>query len=208
MGGYKVVKSYGVGNNGIVYELDDDNVVMKITSDLKEIAGALKAKRHIGLKHIVTPYNIHRIQNEKLEGNWVVMLLPRINPLQGDMKKWYSLRYGSFLNVDRSDKDFLDHTLNAGASEEEMEFWNILVAERQSFLKQIHQAKLASNEAHYGNVGFDKHGTFVYFDTWIDLYRMRSYGEDAWRSPMSNFANRFGNPSQKMRGLGKNINVQ
>jgi len=171
----------GSGYWGRAY-LTDAGRVLKITSDQNEVAIAARFKKLAARPHIVGIYDVRPITPQTaqvgsndwdtqtfMEGFYVIHM-DAVTPLEkykdGALAKVWEDEFLQmyFLRDDETDK-ILSHRFEpiAKAWGVEEEFHR-LVSQRQKILQDARALGLKRAEAHAGNIGFNKHGNFVFYD--------------------------------------------
>ncbi len=180
----------GSGYWGRAY-LTDAGRVLKITSDQNEVAIAARFKKLAARPHIVGIYDVRPITPQTaqvgsndwdtqtfMEGFYVIHM-DAVTPLEkykdGALAKVWEDEFLQmyFLRDDETDK-ILSHRFEpiAKAWGVEEEFHR-LVSQRQKILQDARALGLKRAEAHAGNVGFNKHGNFVFYDMQSPGYNNR-----------------------------------
>ena len=188
--GLSVEKILGSGAQGYAFKTTSEKVV-KISSNINEIAAALRSRgRTSGKKHLSIS-NVYPLRVNGKTTQWYILEMDYLTTLTREQQQWWEAYRRSFLNdgVIVSDKELLDNIISGKYKKEyqkifpnrqisttleagELEFWKKLIKQRKDIVKNVEKMKLAKFEIHQGNVGFDKYGNFTVFDYWT----LKTYG--------------------------------
>ena len=171
----------GSGFWGRAYQTDAGRV-LKVTSDPQEVAIAARFKKLAARPHIVGIYDVRPISPvetaigtdgriiEVFPSGYYVIHMDAITPLEkyanGALAGIWEDQYlqSAFLRDGDSDQEIHDRfqqiVRHAGVEED----FNRLLSQRQKILQDARALGLKRNEAHSGNVGFNRHGNFVFYD--------------------------------------------
>jgi len=171
----------GSGYWGRAYLTDADRI-LKITSDQNEVAIAARFKKLASRPHVVGIYDVRPIASQTaqvgsndwdiqtfMEGFYVIHM-DAITPLEkygdGVLAQVWEDNYlqQAFLRdgeTDQQVRDRFDHVAKHFKIEQD---FRRLMMQRQKILQDARALGLKRNEAHAGNVGFNKHGNFVFYD--------------------------------------------
>jgi len=171
----------GSGYWGRAY-LTDAGRVLKVTSDPDEVAIAARFKKLASRPHIVGIYDVRPIsavtipfgsdgrEHDVFPRGYYVIHMDAVTPLE---------KYGNGALAEVWEDKFLKHAfLRDGETDHEIQVrfhgiakaWGVeedfrrLMAQRQKILQDARALGLKRNEAHSGNVGFNRHGNFVFYD--------------------------------------------
>jgi len=181
--GETIVDVLGSGANGTAY-LTQSGKVIKRTEDPAEVALASRLRTKRLYKHIVNIYDIRPIEN--LNGAYLI-LMDRINdPLDEHTNwsaQWNYIRRRYFAN-EETDKQLMDwiRETNGQWINFDMEFINKIMPQRSGIKRDFSELRIVPDEAHAGNMGWNRHGNLVHFDAWqrehyTKGYRTRSNGD-------------------------------
>ena len=171
----------GSGYWGRAY-LTDAGRVLKVTSDPDEVAIAARFKKLASRPHIVGIYDVRPIsavtipfgsdgrEHDVFPRGYYVIHMDAVTPLEkykdGALADVWEdkflqsafLRYGE---TDQQVRDRFDHVAKHFNIEQD---YNRLLSQRQKILQDARALGLKRAEAHAGNVGFNRHGNFVFYD--------------------------------------------
>ena len=175
------VRFAGKGHWGRAYETAAGRI-LKVTSDPQEVAIAARFKKLAARPHIVGIYDVRPISPvetaigtdgrilEVFPRGYYVIHMDRVTPLDeygnGALADIWGDQYlqNAFLRDGDSDQEIRDrfqHIVRRAGVEED---FNRLLSQRQKILQDARALGLKRNEAHSGNVGFNRHGNFVFYD--------------------------------------------
>lgn len=180
--GETVTEAIGAGANGVAYATASGKIV-KLTNDPAEVALATRLRTKRLYKHIVNVYDVRPIEN--LNDNYII-IMDRVTPFHiGEESQWNAVRR-EYLDRKNSDKDFLtwvDYQPERTSSRIiDLEFIKKITQQRTGLLRDFSELRIVWDEAHGGNMGWNRHGNLVHFDAWQEEhytkgYRTRSNGE-------------------------------
>lgn len=162
----EIDKYLGGGANGYAFKLKSGKV-LKITKDRKEAKAINKIGLNKDFKHIAKYYDL------KIFNDIFVTLLDYINPLDEELKPFYNKITHDLLEGILSNEEMVDKYKDLLESNSKYSnFFDILLKQRKSILKEFADNNLEIYEAEGDNVGFDDKGNFKFFD--IHLERKHS----------------------------------
>ena len=171
----------GSGYWGRAYQTDAGRV-LKVTGDPQEVAIASRFKKLASRPHVVGIYDVRPISaveqpigsdgriHTVFPRGYYVIHMDAVTPLEkyknGSLAEVWEdkflqsafLRYGE---TDQQIRDRFERIAKAWGVEED---FNRLLSQRQKILQDARALGLKRNEAHAGNVGFNRHGNFVFYD--------------------------------------------
>ena len=171
----------GSGYWGRAYQTDAGRV-LKVTSDPQEVAIASRFKKLSARPHVVGIYDVRPIspvtipfgsdgrEHDVFPRGYYVIHMDAVTPLEkyknGQLEYIWEdeflqsafLRYGE---TDQQIRDRFERIAKAWGVEED---FNRLLSQRQKILQDARALGLKRAEAHAGNVGFNRHGNFVFYD--------------------------------------------
>jgi hypothetical protein len=174
--GETITEFLGTGANGKAY-LTQSGKVIKYTEDPAEVALATRLKTKRLYKHIVNVYDVRPIEN--LNGSYLI-LMDRINdPLDEHAtwaKQWDYIRRRYFGN-EETDTQFLKwiNDTNGQWMKFDMDFINKIMPHRAGIKRDFSELRIVPDEAHSGNMGWNRHGNFVHFDAWQEEHYTKGY---------------------------------
>jgi hypothetical protein len=180
--GETITEFLGSGANGKAY-LTQSGKVIKYTEDLAEVALASRLRKKRLYKHIVNVYDVRPIEN--LNDAYLI-LMDKVDPLNDSQEAQWNAVRREYLDRKNSDKDFLtwvDYQPERTASRIiDLEFIKKITQQRTGLLRDFSELRIVWDEAHGGNMGWNRHGNLVHFDAWQEEhytkgYRTRSNGE-------------------------------
>ncbi len=168
--GVSIEKSLGSGAQGYAFKTTNGGVI-KITQNPTEVAAAYKlSKRTMGKQHLAVS-TIKPIRINGQTTNWYVLSMDFITVLTDSQKGWWSQFGGQFLNPSMTNKQFLQiintKIQSKAISPESLKFWQNLLNQRKTILRDVNRMKIWTPEMHSGNVGFTKYGKFTTYDYWV-----------------------------------------
>ncbi len=171
----------GSGYWGRAYQTDAGRV-LKITSDQNEVAIAARFKKLASRPHIVGIYDVRPIASQTaqvgsndwdiqtfMEGFYVIHM-DAITPLEkyqdGALAEVWEDEFlqSKFLRDDLTDDQVREKYDPIAKHFGVFVDFRRLMAQRQKILQDARALGLKRNEAHAGNVGFNRHGNFVFYD--------------------------------------------
>ena len=138
------------------------------------MASRLRKKRLY--KHIINVYDVRPIEN--LNGMYII-LMDKVTPFNdSEESQWNAVRR-NYLDNKNSDKKFLewvDYQPEQTASRTiDMEFIKKITQQRIGLLRDFSELRIVWDEAHGGNMGWNKHGNLVHFDAWQEEHYTKGY---------------------------------
>ena len=163
--GETVTGALGKGANGVAYVLQSGRV-LKITPDRAEVALATRLRTKRLYKHVVNVYDVREL---KSMDQWVI-IQDRVTPFHlGETSQWNQFK-NIYFTKSMSDKDFSDWiTKQPNRTSQyirDMDFVNKLIQQRKGILRDFSDLRIIPEEAHGGNMGWNRHGSLVHFDAW------------------------------------------
>jgi len=171
----------GSGYWGRAYQTDAGRV-LKITSDQNEVAIAARFKKLASRPHIVGIYDVRPIASQTaqvgsndwdiqtfMEGFYVIHM-DAVTPLEkyqdGALAEVWEDEFlqSKFLRDDLTDDQVREKYDPIAKHFGVFVDFRRLMAQRQKILQDARALGLKRNEAHAGNVGFNRHGNFVFYD--------------------------------------------
>ena len=164
--GETVTEAIAAGANGIAYATASGKV-FKLTDDPAEVALATRLRTKRLYKHIVNVYEVRPIENLN---NTYIILMDRVTPFHlGETSQWNQFK-NIYFTKSMSDKDFLDwiskQPTRTSQYIRDMDFVNKLTQQRKGILRDFSDLRIIPEEAHGGNMGWNRHGNLVHFDAW------------------------------------------
>ena len=164
--GETIVSSLGSGINGTAYETESGKV-LKYTQDTYEVGLATRLRKKRLYKHIINVYDVRPIEN--LAGSYLI-LMDKVSDWRDDInkaKQWEYIRNEYFGNK-MTDKQLLEWIIQNDESsiQFDMDFINKIIQQRSGIKRDFSELRIFSDEAHAGNMGWNKHGNLVHFDAW------------------------------------------
>ena len=174
-------KLVGRGYWGRAYQTDAGRI-LKVTSDPQEVAIAARFKKLSARPHIVGVYDVRPISaieqplgsdgriHTVFPRGYYVIHMDAITPLEkyknGQMAYIWGDQYlqSAFLRDGDSDQEIRDRFEPIAKHHGVYIDFRRLMAQRQKILQDARALGLKRNEAHSGNVGFNRHGNFVFYD--------------------------------------------
>ena len=171
----------GSGYWGRAYQTDAGRI-LKVTSDPQEVAIAARFKKLASRPHVVGIYDVRPIgavtmpfgsdgrEHDVFPRGYYVIHMDAVTPLEkysdGVLAEVWEDNYlqQAFLRdgeTDQQVRDRFDHVAKHFKIEQD---YNRLMSQRQKILQDARALGLKRNEAHAGNVGFNRHGNFVFYD--------------------------------------------
>lgn len=164
--GETVTEALAAGANGVAYATASGKV-LKLTDDPAEVALATRLRTKRLYKHIVNIYEVRPIEN--LNNNYLI-LMDMVTPFHlGEASQWNQFRNKYFIKS-LSDKDFLNWVSQQPTRTSnyivDMNFINKITQQRKGVLRDFSELRIIWDEAHSGNMGWNRHGNLVHFDAW------------------------------------------
>lgn len=169
--GETVTEALGVGANGIAYETASGKV-LKLTNDPAEVALATRLRTKRLYKHIINIYEVRPIEN--LNGSYLI-LMDKVSDIVGDhvaqAEQWNYIRRNYFSKT-MTDKQFLNWITSTNGQwlDFDMDFINKILPQRTGIKRDFAELRIIWDEAHAGNMGWNRHGNFVHFDAWQTVH--------------------------------------
>ena len=171
----------GSGFWGRAYQTDAGRV-LKITSDPQEVAIASRFKKLAARPHIVGIYDVRPIAPQTaqvgsndwdtqtfMEGFYVIHM-DAVTPLEKYKDGVLAILWedeflqSAFLRDGETDRQIHDRFERLAKAYGVEEDFNRLLSQRQKILQDARALGLKRAEAHAGNIGFNQHGNFVFYD--------------------------------------------
>ena len=169
--GETVTEFLGSGQNGKAY-VTASGKVLKLTQDDAEVALASRLRKKRLYKHIINVYDVRPIEN--LNGMYII-LMDKVTPLTENEKlQWTHIRI-KYLDRKNSDKQFTDWLDDQPKMYSTGEFIPKILSQRAILLRDFAELRIVWDEAHAGNMGFNKHGNLVHFDAWQEEHYTKGY---------------------------------
>ena len=173
--GETIVDFLGTGANGKAY-LTQSGKVIKYTEDSAEVALASRLRKKRLYKHIVNVYDVRPIEN--LNDAYII-LMDKVDTLNdSEEAQWNAVRR-EYLDRKNSDKQFLDwvdyQPERTASRTIDSEFINKITQQRTGLLRDFSELRIVWDEAHGGNMGWNKHGNLVHFDAWQEEHYTKGY---------------------------------
>ena len=158
------------GANGVAYATTSGKVV-KLTGDPAEVALATRLRTKRLYKHIINVYEVRPIEN--LNGSYLI-LMDRITPFHiGEERQWFNIRK-EYLDRKNSDKDFTEFVATLPKKSTyytlDSNFIEKITQQRTGLLRDFSELRIIWEEAHGGNMGWNRHGNLVHFDAWQTVH--------------------------------------
>jgi len=173
--GETITEFLGSGANGKAY-LTQSGKVIKYTEDLAEVALASRLRKKRLYKHIVNVYDVRPIEN--LNDAYLI-LMDKVDPLNDSQEAQWNAVRREYLDRKNSDKDFLtwvDYQPERTASRTiDPEFIKKITQQRTGLLRDFSELRIVWDEAHGGNMGWNRHGNLVHFDAWQEEHYTKGY---------------------------------
>lgn len=174
--GETITEFLGSGANGKAY-LTQSGKVIKYTEDPAEVALATRLKTKRLYKHIINVYDIHAIEN--LHGSYLILMDQIMDPLDEHetwAKQWDYIRRMYFSN-ELTDTQFIQWINNTNGQwmKFDMDFINKIIPQRTGIKRDFSELRIVVDEAHSGNMGWNRHGNLVHFDAWQEEHYTKSY---------------------------------
>ena len=201
----------GKGANGVAYATQSGRV-LKITQDDYEVALATRLRTKRLYKHVVNVNDVRQIGKDN--ANYYVILMDRVTPLNRIESATWNWIQQRFLDRRNSDEEFRSGQTAALMSDRidiDPEFVKRCIAQRSGILRDFSELRLDPEEAHDGNMGFNRHGNLVHFDAWQTEHYTQAQRRDPdeydYRKQLG-FSTPRTNKQITSRGLGQNIDLE
>ena len=164
--GETITEFLGGGNNGQAY-LTQSGKVLKFTADTAEVALATRLKTKRLYKHIINVYDVRPIEGVT---NSYMILIDKVDPLDEHVawaQQWNYIR-NKYTGNELTDRQLLDwiNQTNGKGIKFDMDFINKILPQRTGIKRDFSELRIVPDEAHDGNMGWNRHGNFVHFDAW------------------------------------------
>jgi len=174
--GETITEFLGSGQNGKAY-LTQSGKVLKYTEDSAEVALATRLRTKRLYKHIINVYDVRPIEN--LNDAYLILMDKVSGTLDGHVNwatQWDYIRRRYFSKED-TDKQFLDwiNSTNGQWMKFDMEFINKILPHRVGIQRDFSELRIVWDEAHSGNMGWNKHGSLVHFDAWQEEHYTKGF---------------------------------
>lgn len=171
--GETIKEFLGTGANGKAYETESGKV-LKYTEDPAEVALATRLRTKRLYKHIVNVYDVRPIEN--LNDAYLI-LMDKVMPLTEREDHYWNTARKEFFNKLNSDKQFLDWVAHQSESyvRYSVSFIDKIVQQRTGILRDFSELRIAYEEAHGGNMGWNKFGNLVHFDAWQEEHYTKGF---------------------------------
>ena len=171
----------GSGFWGRAY-LTDAGRILKVTSDPQEVAIASRFKKLAARPHIVGIYDVRPIsavtipfgsdgrEHDVFPRGYYVIHMDAVTPLEkyanGALAEVWEDKFlqGAFLRDGETDQQIHDRFKRIAIAWGVEEDFDRLLSQRQKILQDARALGLKRSEAHAGNIGFNQHGNFVFYD--------------------------------------------
>jgi len=171
--GETIKEFLGSGANGKAYETVSGKV-LKYTEDPAEVALASRLRTKRLYKHIINVYDVRPIEN--LNDAYLI-LMDKVIPMdEAEVHYWNRIRQ-AYLYKKNSDKEFMDWVAHQSESfvRYSVSFINKIMPQRAGILRDFSELRIVWDEAHGGNMGWNKHGSLVHFDAWQEEHYTKGY---------------------------------
>ena len=169
--GESITEFLGSGQNGKAYATSSGKV-LKLTQDDAEVALASRLRTKRLYKHIVNVYDVRPIENLN---NMYIILMDKVTPLTDDEElQWNRIRK-QYLDRKNSDKQFMDWLDHMPEMYSRGEFIAKILPQRAILLRDFSELRIVWDEAHGGNMGWNKHGNLVHFDAWQEEHYTKGF---------------------------------
>ena len=169
--GESITEFLGSGQNGKAYATSSGKV-LKLTQDDAEVALASRLRTKRLYKHIVNVYDVRPIENLN---NMYIILMDKVTPLTDDEElQWNRIRK-QYLDRKNSDKQFMDWLDHMPEMYSRGEFILKILPQRAILLRDFSELRIVWDEAHGGNMGWNKHGNLVHFDAWQEEHYTKGF---------------------------------
>ena len=153
----------GCGSYGCSFKLKTGRV-LKLTTDVREVQSAARLRKRAPKKHLVSYYDVRNIKGTDVVWRGVYgLVMDLIIPIKDPaLQRNFSNNMDRFYESgNKTDEELIDSLTRY---EDQKEFWDKVISQRHSILKDIESSNIDWTEAHAGNIGFDQYGTFKIFD--------------------------------------------
>ena len=171
--GETITEFLGSGQNGKAF-LTQSGKVLKYTEDPAEVALATRLRTKRLYKHIVNVYDVRPIEN--LNDAYLI-LMDKVMPLTESDDHYWNTARKEFFNKLNSDKQFLDWVAHQSESyvRYSVSFIDKIVRQRTGILRDFSELRIVYEEAHGGNMGWNKFGNLVHFDSWQEEHYTKGF---------------------------------
>ena len=171
----------GSGYWGRAYQTDAGRI-LKITSDPQEVAIASRFKKLASRPHVVGIYDVRPIspvtipfgsdgrEHDVFPRGYYVIHMDAVTPLEkysdGALAEVWEDEFlqSAFLRYGETDQQIRDRFDRIAKHHGVFVDFRRLVSQRQKILQDARALGLKRAEAHAGNIGFNRHGNFVFYD--------------------------------------------
>ena len=171
----------GSGYWGRAYQTDAGRV-LKVTSDPQEVAIAARFKKLASRPHVVGIYDVRPIsavtipfgsdgrEHDVFPRGYYVIHMDAVTPLEkygnGALAEVWEDKFlqSAFLRYGETDQQIRDRFHGIAKAWGVEEDFVRLLSQRQKILQDARALGLKRAEAHAGNIGFNRHGNFVFYD--------------------------------------------
>ena len=171
----------GSGYWGRAYQTDAGRI-LKVTGDPQEVAIASRFKKLASRPHVVGIYDVRPISaveqplgsdgriHTVFPRGYYVIHMDAVTPLEkykdGALAEVWEDKFlqGAFLRYGETDQQIRDRFERIAKAWGVEEDFNRLLSQRQKILQDARALGLKRAEAHAGNIGFNRHGNFVFYD--------------------------------------------
>jgi hypothetical protein len=165
--GETIVEFLGGGNNGQAY-LTQSGKVLKFTADTAEVALSTRLKTKRLYKHIVNVYDVRAV--EGVTNSYLILMDLVTDPLDEHVNwstQWNYISRRYFSN-EQTDAELLKWITDTDGQwlDFDMDFINKIMPQRTGIKRDFSELRIVPDEAHAGNMGWNRHGNFVHFDAW------------------------------------------
>lgn len=173
--GETIKEFLGSGQNGKAYTTASGKV-LKLTEDPAEVALATRLRKKRLYKHIINVYDVRPIEN--LNGSYLI-LMDKVDTFNdSEESQWNAVRR-NYLDNKNSDKKFLEwveyQPEQTASRTIDLEFIKKITQQRTGLLRDFSELRIVWDEAHGGNMGWNKFGNLVHFDSWQEEHYTQSY---------------------------------
>ena len=180
-------KLVGRGYWGRAYQTDAGRI-LKVTSDPREVAIAARFKKLAARPHVVGIYDVRPISaieqplgsdgriHKVFPRGYYVIHMDAVTPLEkyknGALAEVWEDEFlqSAFLRYGETDQEIRDRFEPIAKQHGVYIDFHRLMSQRQKILQDARALGLKRAEAHAGNVGFNRHGNFVFYDMHGDDY--------------------------------------
>lgn len=171
----------GSGYWGRAYQTDAGRI-LKVTSDPREVAIAARFKKLSARPHIVGIYDVRPIspvtipfgsdgrEHDVFPRGYYVIHMDAVTPLEkysdGALAEVWEDEFlqSAFLRYGETDHEIQVRFYRIAKHHGVEEDFRRLMSQRQKILQDARALGLKRAEAHAGNIGFNRHGNFVFYD--------------------------------------------